>query len=65
MQTIRLAGVEVPRIGLGVLVSLAALHHYRRTGGSTRGGRLLMLLTAAATLAITAFACALVVIRSQ
>jgi hypothetical protein len=51
-------------LGLGVLVSLAALHHYRRTGGSARGGQLLMLLTAAATLAIAAFACALVVIRS-
>jgi hypothetical protein len=51
-------------LGLGVLVSLASLHHYRRTGGSARGGRLLMLLTAAATLAITAFACALVAMRS-
>ena len=51
-------------LGLGVLVSLATLHHYRRTGGSARGGRLLMLLTAAATVAITAFACALVVMRS-
>ena len=34
------------------------------TGGSARGGRLLMLLTAAATLAITAFACSMVVARS-
>ena len=51
-------------LGLGVLVSLATLHHYRRTGGSARGGRLLMLMTAAATVAITAFACALVVMRS-
>jgi len=48
-----------------VLVSLAALHHYLRTGGSPRGGQLLMLMTAAATVAITAFACALVVMRSS
>jgi len=47
-------------LGLGLLVSLATLHHYRRTGGSARGGRRLMLITAAATLALTAFACALV-----
>jgi hypothetical protein len=52
-------------LGLGVLVSLATLHHYRRTGGSARGGRLLMLMTVTATVAISAFACALVVIRSQ
>ena len=51
-------------LGLGVLVSLASLHHYRRTGGSVHGGRLLMLLTATATLAITAFACSMVVARS-
>jgi hypothetical protein len=51
-------------LGLGSLVSLATLHHHRRTGGSARAGRRLMLLTALATLAITAFACALVVARS-
>jgi hypothetical protein len=50
--------------GLGVLVSLAALHHYRRTGGTARGGRLLMLITAAVALAIAVFACAVVAIRS-
>lgn len=50
-------------LGLGVLVSLGALHHYLRTGGSARGGRRLMALTALATLALTLFACALVVAR--
>jgi hypothetical protein len=50
--------------GLGVLVSLGALHHHLRTGGSARAGRRLMASTAAATLALTAFACALVVARS-
>ena len=33
-------------LGLGVLVSLATLHHHLRTGGSARAGRRLMLLTA-------------------
>jgi hypothetical protein len=50
--------------GLGVLVSLGALHHHLRMGGSARAGRRLMLLTAAGTLGITAFACTLVVARS-
>jgi hypothetical protein len=51
-------------LGLGVLVSLATLHHHLRTGGSARGGRRLMLSTALATLALTAFSVALVVARS-
>jgi hypothetical protein len=50
-------------LGLGVLVSLAALHHHQRTGGSARAGRRLMLLTALGTLATTAFACAIVFSR--
>lgn len=50
--------------GLGVLVSLGTLHHHRRTGGSARAGRQLMVLTALATLALTAFSCAVVVARS-
>jgi hypothetical protein len=51
-------------LGLGVLVTLATLHHYRRTGGSARGARRLVAITVAATLALTLFACALVVARS-
>jgi hypothetical protein len=51
-------------LGLGVLVTLGALHHYRRTGGTPRGERQLVLATVLAALAITAFACALVVARS-
>jgi hypothetical protein len=41
-------------LGLGVLVTLGALHHYRRTGGSRRGAQRLAAVTAAATLALTA-----------
>jgi hypothetical protein len=41
-------------LGLGVLVTLGALHHYRRTGGSRRGARRLAIATAAATVAVTA-----------
>ena len=51
-------------LGLGILVTLGALHHHRRTGGSARGGRRLMVLTALATLVLTTFACTLVVARS-
>jgi hypothetical protein len=51
-------------LGLGVLVSLGALHHHRRSGGSARAGRRLMVLTAVGTLALTAFSCAMVVARS-
>jgi hypothetical protein len=51
-------------LGLGVLVTLGALHHHRRTGGSAAAERRLLVLTALATLALTAFACSLVVARS-
>ena len=50
-------------LGLGILVSLATLHHHLRTGGSARAGRRLMALTALCALAITAYACAVVVAR--
>jgi hypothetical protein len=50
-------------LGLGVLVSLAALHHHRRSGGTARGGTRLMISTALATLGLTVFSCALVVVR--
>jgi hypothetical protein len=48
-------------LGLGVLVTLAALHHHRRTGGSARAERRLVAATVAATLALTGFACASVI----
>jgi hypothetical protein len=51
-------------LGLGVLVTLATLHHHRRTGGSAHGARRLVAITVAATLALTLFACALVFARS-
>ena len=51
-------------LGLGVLTTLGALHHHRRTGGSARAERRLIAATAAATLAFTAFSCALIVARS-
>jgi hypothetical protein len=51
-------------LGLAVLVSLGALHHYRRTGGSARGARRLMAVTALAALALTLIACGIVVARS-
>jgi hypothetical protein len=51
-------------LGLGVLVTLAALHHHRRCGGTARGETRLVIGTALATLALTAFACALVAVRS-
>ena len=41
-------------LGLGVLVTLATLHHFRRTGGSRAGARRLLAVTGAATLALTA-----------
>ena len=50
-------------IGLGVLATLGAVHHHRRTGGSAAGERRLIVGTAVATLAITAFAVAIVVAR--
>lgn len=51
-------------LGLGVLVTLGALHHHRRTGGSVRAERRLVVLTTLATLALTALSCALVAARS-
>jgi hypothetical protein len=51
-------------LGLGILVTLAALHHHRRTGGTAHGETRLVTVTALATLTLTAFACTLVVIRS-
>ena len=47
-------------LGLGILVTLGALHHHRRTGGSERARRRLVLATAAGTLALTAVACTMV-----
>jgi hypothetical protein len=51
-------------LGLGVLVTLGALHHHRRTGGSVRERGRLLQYTAGATLLLTAYACAVVVYRS-
>jgi hypothetical protein len=51
-------------LGLGVLVTLGALHHHRRTGGSARAERRLVLATVVGALALTSYACALVVARS-
>jgi hypothetical protein len=51
-------------LGLGVLTTLGAVHHYRRTGGSTRGERRLVAATIAATLALTLLSCAIVVARN-
>ena len=51
-------------LGLGILVTLATLHHHRRTGGSIEAGRRLLTLTALATLALTALACTIVAARS-
>ena len=45
-------------LGLGILVTLGALHHVRRTGGSRRTERRLVLGTGAAALVLTALACA-------
>lgn len=51
-------------LGLGVLVTLATLHHHGRTGGSIEARRRLLILTALATLVLTALACTVVVARS-
>ncbi len=51
-------------LGLGVLVTLGALHHHRRTGGSARAERRLVALAVLATLALTAFSLVLVAARS-
>ena len=44
-----------------MLVTLGTLHHFRRTGGSPDGARRLLAVTAAATLALTAYASALLI----
>lgn len=49
---------------LGVLVTLAAVHHFRRTGGSATGAWRLLAVTALATALLTAWACTLVIGRS-
>ena len=51
-------------LGLGVLTTLGAVHHYRRTGGSTRGERRLVAVTVVATVALTVLSCAIVVARN-
>jgi hypothetical protein len=48
-------------LGLGMLVTLGAVHHHRRTGGTRAGAGRLLGLTAAATLALTALSCALLI----
>ncbi|HET6550592.1 MAG TPA: DUF3995 domain-containing protein [Solirubrobacter sp.] len=40
-------------LGLGILVTLASLHHHRLAGGSERGARRIVAATALATLALT------------
>ena len=50
-------------LGLGVLMTLGALHHHRRTGGSRRTERRLVAGTVAGTLALTAVACLAVMAR--
>ncbi len=49
-------------LGLGVLVTLGALHHHERTGGSERDRRRLLAGTAAAVLGLTALSCAQLVL---
>jgi hypothetical protein len=51
-------------LALGVLVTLATLHHHRRTGGTDRGQRRLALLTVAGTIALTAVASSMVIAGS-
>lgn len=51
-------------LGLGILVTLGAVHHHRRTGGSERGRRLILPTTAAMTALLTGVACAMVLARS-
>jgi hypothetical protein len=48
-------------LGLGVLVTLGAVHHYRRSGGSKRGEQLLIATTVAAALALAGLSIALVI----
>jgi hypothetical protein len=47
-------------LALGLLTTAGALYHHRRTGGSDIARRRLIGATAAATLALTALACAMV-----
>jgi hypothetical protein len=51
-------------LGLGVLVTLGALHHHRRTGGAAHTARRLAWLTVAGVLVLSASACAIAVARS-
>jgi hypothetical protein len=51
-------------LGLGVFVTLGALHHHRRTGGSVRVAGRLVWTTVAGALLLTAIACAIVVARN-
>jgi hypothetical protein len=46
-------------------VTLGALHHHRRTGGSPCAAYRLAWSTAAASVGLTAIACAVVVIRGD
>ena len=48
-------------LGLGVLVTLGAVHHYRRTGGSQRGERRLVAITAGAAVGLAAVSIVLVI----
>jgi hypothetical protein len=48
-------------LGLGVLVTLGTVHHFRRTGGSPEGALRLLAVTAAATLALTVYGCVLLI----
>jgi hypothetical protein len=51
-------------LGLGILVTLGAVHHHRRTGGSRNVQRLIVPSTVAMALLLTAIACAVVVARA-
>ena len=48
-------------LALGLLVTAGALHHHRRTGGSATAASAAIAVTGAATLALTAVSCALLV----
>jgi hypothetical protein len=48
-------------LGLGVLVTLGTLHHFRRTGGSPEGARRLLAVTATAALALAAYSTSLLI----
>jgi hypothetical protein len=50
-------------LGLGVLVTLGAVHHHRRSGGSARALRRLLAAAATGTLVLTALACADLIAR--